>query len=278
MMDNNENTVEVAAEGRRRGYWREVWQYHELLLFLAWRDLKVRYKQTAIGVAWVILRPLITMVILTFVFQRVAGLGKNLDVPYQMLVIAGLLPWHFFSTVFAESANSLVANSQMISKVYFPRVLIPLSSSLAGAVDFMVTVLILVPFMIWFGVFPGLEILLFPLFLLLLILFTLSIGIGFAALNVRFRDVRFIVPFIVQIGLYVSPVGFSVYEIPEQWRALYSLNPMVGIVEGFRWSLFGDSYPVPTFAAAVSVACTALIMFASLHFFRKVERTFADEI
>ena len=240
----SQETAELVIEAGRaeRHYWRDLWRYRELLYFLAWRDVKVRYKQTVIGVAWVVLRPLLTMAVLTLVFDRIAGLGQDSAVPYALMVFAGLLPWQFFATAFADSGNSLVGNAQMISKVYFPRIMVPVSSVLAGLVDFAVTLLLLIPLMAWYGHWPGWQVLLLPIFLTFGILVTLSAGIGLAALNVNYRDVRYVIPFVVQFGLYVSPVGFSASEVPEAWRWLYDLNPMVGVIEGFRWSLLGGDY------------------------------------
>jgi lipopolysaccharide transport system permease protein len=268
----------IEAGRTERHYWRDLWRYRELLYFLAWRDVKVRYKQTAIGIAWVVLRPLLTMAVLTVVFNRIAGLGQDSAIPYALLVFAGLLPWQFFATAFAESGNSLVGNAQMISKVYFPRIIVPVSSVLAGLVDFLVTLLLLVPLMAWYGHWPGWQALLLPAFLLLGLLVTLGAGIGLAALNVRFRDVRYVIPFIVQFGLYLSPVGFSVGEVPEAWRWLYDLNPMVGVIEGFRWCLLGGGYPLPATALASSVTVGMAALLFSVRYFRRVERTFADVI
>lgn len=268
----------IEAGRTERHYWRDLWRYRELFYFLAWRDVKVRYKQTAIGVAWVLLRPLLTMIVLTVVFHRIAGLGQDTAVPYALLVFAGLLPWQFFSTAFVESGNSLVGNAQMISKVYFPRIIVPVSSVLAGLADFLVTLLLLIPLMAWYGHWPGWQVLLLPAVLFLGLLVTLGAGIGLAALNVHFRDVRFAIPFIAQFGLYLSPVGFSATEVPEAWRFLYDLNPMVGVIEGFRWCLLGDAYPAPGRALVSSLVVGVVMLGASMRYFRRVERTFADVI
>jgi len=268
----------IEAGRVERHYWRDLWRYRELMYFLAWRDVKVRYKQTLIGIAWVILRPFLTMIVLTMVFHRIAGLGQDSAVPYALLVFAGLLPWQFFSVAFAESGNSLVGNAQMISKVYFPRIIVPVSSVLAGMVDFLVTLLLLIPLMAWYGHWPGWELLLLPVFFALGLLITLGAGIGLSALNVRYRDVRFVIPFIVQFGLYLSPVGFSATEVPEAWRWLYDLNPMVGVIEGFRWCLLGSGYHGSVAALASSLVVGATLLLVSIRYFRRVERTFADVI
>jgi lipopolysaccharide transport system permease protein len=268
----------VEAGQNERHYWRDLWRYRELLYFLAWRDVKVRYKQTLIGVAWVVLRPLLTMMVLTVVFNRIAGLGQDSVVPYELLVMAGLLPWQFFSSAFAESGNSLVGNAQMIAKVYLPRIVVPFSTVLAGLVDFAVTLLLLVPLMAWYGYWPDWKLLLLPLFLLLGLALTLGAGISLAALNVRYRDVRFIIPFVVQFGLYLSPVGFSAVEVPQAWRWLYDFNPMVGVIEGFRWCLLGGETPLPVAALANSLLFAAGLLWLGIHYFRRVEKTFADVI
>lgn len=268
----------IEARQSERHYWRDLWRYRELLYFFAWRDVKVRYKQTAIGVAWVVLRPLLTLTILTVVFHHIAGLGSDAAIPYVLLVFAGLVPWQFFSITFVEAGNSLVANAQMVSKVYFPRVIVPMSSVLAGLVDFFITLVLLIPMMAWYGHWPGWQILAFPLFLMLGLAITLGAGVGLAALNVRFRDVRFVLPFVAQFGLYISPVGFGADAVPEAWRWAFDLNPMVGVIEGFRWCLLGPGYPFPGAALASSVVFGATLLLVGARYFRRVEKTFADLI
>lgn len=276
----NDNAVELVIEAgsAEKHYWRDVWRYRELLYFLAWRDVKVRYKQTLIGVAWVVLRPLLTMAVLTLVFNRIAGLGSDNDVPYPLLVLAGLLPWQFFTAAFSESGNSLVGNAQMISKVYFPRIIVPLGSVLAGLVDFMITLALLLPLMSWYSHWPNWHVVFLPFFLLLGLMITLGLGIGLAALNVRYRDIRIIIPFVVQFGLYLSPVGFSAASVPQSWRWLYDLNPMVGVIEGFRWSLLGDAAVFPTFPVINSLLMGVALLMFGVNYFRRVEKTFADVI
>lgn len=268
----------IEAGRNERHYWLDLWHYRELLYFLAWRDVKVRYKQTLIGVAWVVVRPLLTMAVLTIVFHRIAGLGADDPTPYALVVFAGLLPWQFFSTAFSESGNSLVGNAQMISKVYFPRIIVPVSSVVAGLVDFLVTLLLLIPLMVWYGHWPGAQVLLLPVFLMLGLVVTLGVGIGLAALNVRYRDVRFVIPFVVQFGLYLSPVGYSADAVPEAWRWLYDLNPMVGVIEGFRWSLLGAGSELPLAAVTNSVLVGVVLLWLGVRHFRRTEKTFADEI
>lgn len=275
---NTSQELVIEAGQSERHYWRDLWRYRELLYFLGWRDVKVRYKQTFIGIAWVVLRPLLTMAVLTFVFNRIAGLGQDSTVPYALMVFAGLLPWQFFATAFAESGNSLVGNAQMISKVYFPRIIVPISSVLGGLVDFLVIFSLLVPLMAWYGFWPGWQILLLPFFLLAGLLVTLGAGIGLAALNVGYRDVRYAIPFIVQFGLYLSPVGFSASEVPEAWRWLYDLNPMVGVIEGFRWCLLGGESAGSPVALINSVVLGGAMLILSIRYFRRTERTFADVI
>lgn len=272
------NLLVIEAGRAEKHYWRDLWHFRELLYFLAWRDVKVRYKQTLIGVAWVLLRPVLTMLVLTFVFHRIAGLGQDSEAPYALIVFAGLLPWQFFASGFAESSSSLVANSQMISKIYFPRILVPVANVLSGLVDFLVALLLLFPLLLFYAHQPDWRVLMLPVFLLLAVLVTLGAGIGLAALNVRFRDVRFIVPFAVQFGLYLSPVGFRAVEIPAAWRWLYDLNPLVGVIEGFRWCLVGGEADFPAYALAASILTATGLLALSLRYFRTVEKSFADVI
>lgn len=277
-MNRGAQDLVIEAGKAESHYWCDLWRYRELLYFLAWRDVKVRYKQTAIGLSWVLLRPFLTMLVLTVVFNRIAGLGKDSEIPYPLMVLAGLLPWQLFAAALSDAGNSLVGNAQMISKVYFPRILVPLGSVLAVLVDFSVSLLLLLAMMLWYGTWPGVEVLLLPLFLLLGIAITLGAGISLAALNVEYRDVRYVIPFLVQFGLYLSPVGFSSNVLPAEWRWLYDLNPMVGVIDGFRWCLLGGSQPlsVPAVTSSVVVACVLLAL--GIRHFRRVEKRFADII
>lgn len=261
-----------------RHYWADLWQYRELFYFLAWRNVKARYKQTAIGVAWVLLRPVLTMVVLTFVFQRVAGLGQDASAPYPLMVLCALLPWQYFAASFVEAGNSLITNSNMISKVYFPRLIVPAGVQLSGLVDFAITLLLLLGLTVAYGQVAGWQILLMPLFLLLGMMLSFGAGVAVAALNVRFRDVRFIIPFVVQFGLFLSPVGFTASEVPAELRWLYDLNPMVGIIEGFRWSLLADQAAPSAYTLLCSVGVSLFLLWAGIAYFRRVEKVFADII
>lgn len=270
----NEITIEHGRSERQ--YWRDLWRYRELLYFLAWRDILVRYKQTVIGVAWAVIRPVLTMLVLTFIFGKLAKLPSG-GVPYPILVFCGMLPWQFFATAFAESGNSLVSNSGMISKVYFPRLVVPISSVITSFVDFLISAVLMGMMMVYYGYMPGASILMLPVFVILAFATAFGAGLWISALMVRYRDFRFIVPFIVQFGLYVSPVGFSSNVVPEEWRLLYSLNPMVGVIDGFRWAILGEQNLYwPGFV--ISVIGVLLIILSGVWYFRRTERTFADVI
>jgi lipopolysaccharide transport system permease protein len=258
-------------------YWRDLWAYRELFYFLAWRDIAVRYKQTAIGVAWSVIRPVITMAVFVVVFGKLAKLPSD-GVPYAILVFAAMLPWQFFSNALSESSNSLVSNANMISKVYFPRLAIPASSVIVSFVDFLISFVILIALMGWYRFAPSSRIVALPLFALLAFGVAIGAGLWFASLTVKYRDFRFIVPFVVQFGLYVSPVGFSSSIVPSRWRLLYSLNPLVGVIDGFRWSILGGGGTLWWPGVVISVALTAVLCTSGLWYFRKTERTFADVI
>ncbi|GFO57948.1 transport permease protein [Geomonas silvestris] len=258
-------------------YWRELWRYRELFLFLAWRDILVRYKQTVIGIAWSVIRPLLTMVVFTVVFGKLAKLPAN-GVPYPVLVYAALLPWQFFANALSESSNSLIDNSNLLAKVYFPRVILPASAVTVCLVDFLISCILLAGLMLWYRVVPGWEIVLIPVFLGLALLASLGAGLWLAALNVKYRDFRYVVPFVVQVGLYVSPVGFSTAIVPERWRLLYFLNPMVGVIDGFRWALLGDAYQVHWSGMCAGAVMAVILMVFGLWYFRRTERGFADVV
>jgi len=260
-----------------RHYWRDLWRYRELFYVLAWRDLSVRYKQTIIGLAWALIRPFLTMVVFTVVFGKVARLPTEGAAPYALMVFAGLLPWQFFSTSLTESSNSLIGNANLISKVYFPRLIIPTASIVVSFVDFLVSFAILAGLMVWYRFVPDWPILTLPLFAAMCFLASLGPGLLITSLNVKYRDFRYIIPFIAQIGLYVSPVGFSSSVIPEQWRLLYSLNPMVGVIDGFRWAILGESTLwLPGFLVSwVLIAC---FLWLGIRQFRRMEKSFADLI
>jgi lipopolysaccharide transport system permease protein len=269
----------IIEPGRaEKNYWRDLWRYRELFYFLAWRDILVRYKQTVIGVAWAVIRPFLTMVVLVIVFNHFAGMKSSSTLPYALLVMAAMLPWQFFSGSLSESSNSLVGNSNLISKIYFPRLIIPASSVITALVDFLITLLLMAALMVWYRYCPDWRILACPLFVLLAFGAAFGAGLWFCALTVRFRDVRFVVPFIVQFGLYVSPVGFNSTYVPEKWRLLYSLNPMVGVIDGFRWSLLRGETALDPRAIFLSVLFTIALCMSGICYFRRTEKTFADVI
>lgn len=273
------NTKELVIEAGRteKRYWQDLWNYRELFYFLAWRDILVRYKQTVIGVAWALIRPFLTMVVFTVVFGNLAKLPSE-GVPYPILVFAAMLPWQFFANSLTESSNSLIVNSNLISKVYFPRLIVPASAVIVSFVDFMISGLILLGLMAWYNFVPSWRIITIPL--LIVIAFTAAMGAGLwlASLNVQYRDFRYIVPFIVQFGLYISPVGFSSQVVPEKWRFLYSLNPMVGVIDGFRWAILGGKSQIYLPGFILSLVIIALLLWSGIWYFRRMERTFADVI
>lgn len=273
---DNYDLVIQAGQGLQH-YWRDLWRYRELFWFLAWRDIAVRYKQTVIGVAWAVIRPLLTMVVFTVVFGRLAGLPSEGDAPYAILVYAAMLPWQFFANALSESSNSLISNAQMITKIYFPRLAIPLAAVMVSFVDFLISFVILLGLMGWYQSWPTLRLLALTPLILLAFGAALGAGLWMAALNVKYRDFRYVIPFIVQFGLYLSPVGFSSSIVPTQWRLLYSLNPMVGVIDGFRWAILGNAQMYwPGFV--LSLLLTALLLASSFWYFRKTERSFADVI
>ncbi len=277
-MKNPEKTELIIEPGRGiKNYWRDLWEYRELFYFLSWRDILVRYKQTAIGVAWSVIRPLLTMIVFTIVFGRIAGLPSG-DAPYAVMVFAALLPWQFFANSLAESSNALLSNSNLLTKVYFPRLIMPSSAVIVSLVDFLISFVILILLMVFYRFAPSARIITLPFFLSLALITALGAGFWLSALNVKYRDFRYIIPFIVQFGLYISPVGFNSGVIPQQWRLLYSVNPMVGVIDGFRWAILGgDSliyWPGFFFSCSISV----LLMTTGVLYFRKMERQFADII
>jgi homopolymeric O-antigen transport system permease protein len=269
--------VLVLEPGRaERHYWRDLWAYRELFAILAWRDVAVRYKQTVIGVAWAVLRPFLTMVIFTIVFGRLAKLPSEGDAPYPVMVFAGMLPWFLFSTILSDASNSLVGNANLIGKVYFPRLIIPASCSLVALVDFAINLAILFGLMLWYRWLPGWQIALLPAFVVPALLASLGPAFLITALNVKYRDFRHLIPFIVQFGLYISPVGFSSAIVPERWRIWYSLNPVVGIIDGFRWCVLGGASRLNLPGFLLSSGVVALLLWLGITHFRHTERTFAD--
>uniref|UniRef100_C6E5U2 Transport permease protein n=1 Tax=Geobacter sp. (strain M21) TaxID=443144 RepID=C6E5U2_GEOSM len=271
--------VEVIIEPDRPAlhYWRDLWGCRELFLLLVWRDVLLRYKQTAAGVSWSVLRPLATMLTFTLVFGRLAKLPSD-GVPYSLLVFAGMLPWNFFSSALAEGAGSLVNNAHLLGKVYFPRIIVPAASIATCLVDFFISLGLMVALMLWYGFPPNWRMLALPLFLLLAFLPAAGAGLWFAALNVKYRDFRYIVPFLLQFGLYASPVGFASSIVPQQWRLIYSLNPMVGVIDGFRWALLQGKGELFWPGVALSTALSLILLVWGLWFFRNNERSMADVI
>jgi lipopolysaccharide transport system permease protein len=271
--------VIVIEPGRdERNYWLDLWRYRELFRVLAWRDLAVRYKQTVIGVAWAVIRPLLTMVVFTVIFGRVAKLPSDGNAPYPLMVLAGLLPWTFFANGLSEASNSLVNNANLISKVYFPRLIVPTATVVVAFVDFLITFAMLVVMMAWYRFLPDWRILVLPGFVLLAFVASMGPAVWLTSLNVKYRDFRYVIPFIVQFGLYVSPVGFSSSVVPEEWRLLYSMNPMVGVIDGFRWCLLGGQGRLYLPGLAVSVLVAAFFLWFGVRRFRNTEKSFADLI
>lgn len=279
-MTSENNNFDLVIEPRRgfRHYWRDLWHYRELFVFMAWRDILVRYKQTVLGIAWSVLRPFLVLVVFSVLFGVLAGFPSEGGAPYPLLVMAAMLPWQLFANALSESSNSLVLNASMISKVYFPRLVMPASSIMVSLVDFLISLVLMVGVMLWYGFVPGWQILTLPLFLALAALVAFGGGLWFAALNVKYRDFRYIVPFVVQFGLYVSPVGFSSAVVPEKWRLLYSLNPMVGVIDGFRWAILGGDVRIFWPGFLTSCGLCLLLFWSGLLFFRSSERQFADII
>ena len=269
--------IVIEAGRTERLYWKDLWSYRELFMFLAWRDFLVRYKQTIIGVAWSVIRPLLTMIVFTIIFGKLAKFPSE-GIPYPILVFVAMLPWQTFANAVTESSNSLVSNSAMLSKVYFPRIVLPTSAVIVALVDFLISFAILGVLMAWYQFIPSWRILTFPLFLLLALMAALGFGIWLAAVNVKYRDFRYIVPFLIQFGLYISPVGFSSSIIPEKWRLLYSVNPIVGVIDGFRWAILAGEMKLYLPGFILSITFTLMIFCFGLAYFRKTERAFADVI
>lgn len=258
-------------------YWRELWEGRELLGMMIWRDMVVRYKQTAMGLSWALMRPLATMLVFSLVFGKIANLPSN-GAPYALMVFAGLLPWLFFSAALSDGSNSVVGNANLVSKVYFPRLIIPLASVMVGLVDFILAMLVYIVMSFVYGMPPGLTVLCLPLFLLQLCLLILGASLWVAALSVWYRDYRHLLPVVLQLGVYLSPVGFAASVVPEKWRILYALNPMVGIIGGFRWSLLGETQDLRLVEVILSVLVTLVILWTGLRFFRRSEHHFSDAI
>jgi lipopolysaccharide transport system permease protein len=268
----------IIEPGRaERNYWTDLWRYRELFYILSWRDIKVRYKQTVIGAAWSIVRPLLTMIVFTIVFGKIAKMPTEGAAPYAILVYAAMLPWQFFSNALTESSNSLIGNANLITKVYFPRLIIPASSVITSFVDFAISFVLMGVLMLYYQYLPSWQMIFLPLFIILAFFTAFGTGLYLTALNVKYRDFRYIIPFIVQFGLYISPVGFSSSVVPEKWRSLYYLNPMVGIIDGFRWSILGETN-LNVHSVLFSIIVSFLFTWLGVWYFRKMERTFADVI
>lgn len=278
MIPVSRHVLVLEAGQTERHYWRDIWNYRELFAILAWRDLAVRYKQTVIGIAWALVRPFLTMVIFTIVFGRLAKLPSDGAAPYSIMVFAGLLPWTLFSTITADGSNSLVSNANLITKVYFPRIIVPASSAVVALVELAINFALLLALMLWYGYTPSWRIVLLPAFLALAVFASLGPALLITALNVEYRDFRYIIPFIVQFGLYVSPVGFSSEVVPGIWRLWYSLNPMVGVIDGFRWCVLGGASRIYAPGFLLSLIVVALFLWLGVFYFRRTERTFADLI
>jgi lipopolysaccharide transport system permease protein len=267
----------IEAGRTERHYWRDLWRYRELFYFLAWRDILVRYKQTVIGVLWALIRPALTMAAFTLVFGKLAKLPSD-GTPYPVFVLAGLLPWQFFANAFSDAGNSLIGAANMISKVYFPRIVIPVSAVIVSMADFLVSCILLAALMAWYGQTVSWHILTLPMFALLAFAAALGAGLWVASLNVKYRDFRYVIPFIAQFGLFISPVGFSSNLVPEEWRPVFSLNPMVSVIDGFRWALKSEPSNLRWDLLLISMTVIFVILGSGILYFRKTERNFADVI
>ncbi|HXB91744.1 MAG TPA: ABC transporter permease [Puia sp.] len=268
----------IEAGRGEKNYWKDLWRYKELFYILAWRDIKVRYKQTVVGALWSIIRPLLTMIIFTIIFGKVAKMSPGINAPYAIIVYAAMLPWIFFSTALSEASASLTGNANLISKVYFPRLIVPASSVITSLVDFGISFVLIIGLYLWYHYWPSWQLLVLPVFLLFAFIASIGSGLYVTALNVKYRDFRYIIPFIVQFGLYVSPVGFNTTAIPEKWRYLYALNPMVGVIDGFRWCLLRGEQPIDWRSMGISLGMSLFLLWLGIRQFRKMEKSFADLI
>jgi lipopolysaccharide transport system permease protein len=277
-MTNSDQTKIIIEAGRTEAqYWRDLYRYRELFYFLSWRDILVRYKQTVIGVAWAVVRPFLTMLVFTIVFGKLAKLPSE-GAPYPILVFSAVLPWQFFANALSETSNSLIGNANLISKIYFPRLIIPASSVITSFVDFLISGAILAALMIWYQFVPGWRFVTLPFFVAITFAASIGCGLWLAALNVKYRDFRYIIPFIVQFGLFISPVGFSSSIVPGKWRLLYSINPMVGVIDGFRWAIIGGETLIYWPGFLLSLSFVIILLVTGIRYFRKTEKTFADVI
>jgi lipopolysaccharide transport system permease protein len=270
--------LNIEAGQSEKNYWKDIWRYRELFYILSWRDLKVRYKQTLIGVAWSVIRPFITMIIFTVIFGYFAKMPSQGTAPYAIMVFAGLLPWFFFSNSLTDASNSLVGNTNLISKVYFPRLIVPASSIITSLVDFFISFILLLILMLFYKYIPSWHIIFMPFFLILALGVSFGLGLWLTTMNVKYRDFRYIVPFIVQLGLYISPVGFNSSIVPEKWKLLYAFNPMVAVIDGFRWCIIGGEIMTLANELFLSIGIIILTIWYSIRHFRKMEKAFADYI
>lgn len=274
--------INIEPGRAERNYWKDLWRYRELFYILSWRDIKVRYKQTIIGIAWSVIRPLLTMMIFTFIFGEIAKFPAPEGIKYSVLVFAGLLPWQFFAAGMSEASNSLIGNEKLISKVYFPRMIIPASSVITSLVDFMISLFLMVGLLIVYKIVPSFNLIFLPLFILMAFFASFGVGLWLTSLNVKYRDFKHVVPFLVQLGMYISPVGFTSEKaseiIPEKFRLLYYLNPMAGVVDGFRWCFFGEKASLNIYGIILSLVVTLFFLFIGIRTFRKMEKSFADLI
>ena len=276
--DPSQHLLVLEPNRIEKQYWKDLWRYRELFLILAWRDITVRYKQTFIGVAWALVRPFLAMVVFTVIFGRLANLPTEGNAPYAVMVFAAMLPWQFFSTALSSCSDSLITNSNLLTKVYFPRLIVPASAVITSFVDFLISFLILAGMMVWFQWWPTWKLLTLPLWIAIVFVASIGPGLWLSSLNVQYRDFRYVVPFFVQFGLYVSPVGFSSAIVPAKWQLLYSLNPMVGVIEGFRWAIIGDGVFINPGGFALSMSIVTLLLITGLRQFRNMEKRFADVI
>ena len=268
----------ISADTKNKFYWRDLWEFRELFAILAWRDISVRYKQTIFGILWALLRPLLTMIVFTIVFSRIAGLPSAGSAPYPLMVLAGMLPWILFSSALSDASTSLMSNSNLISKVYFPRMIIPVASIFVSLVDFLLSLSLLILLMIYYKFMPNWQILYLPFFVFLAFLASLGPGLLIASLNVKYRDFRYIIPFVLQLGMYISPVGFNSAIVPEKWQLLYSLNPVVGVIDGFRWCILGGEANIISISFLISLSVLTLLLWLGIRVFRKNEKSLADLI
>jgi lipopolysaccharide transport system permease protein len=275
-MSNKMQELVIEAGASEKNYWKDIWNFRELFYILSWRDIKVRYKQTVIGAAWSIIRPVLTTIIFTVIFSRVAKLTSPGEAPYALMVFAGMLPWQFFANALSEASNSLISNTNLITKVYFPRMIVPASSVITSLVDLGISFIILIVIFFVYRFIPPVKILFIPIFIIIAFIAAFGVGLYITALNVKYRDFRYIIPFIIQFGLYITPVGFSSTMVPQKWKLLFSINPMVGVIDGFRWCILGEPLDIPSLLVSVTVALLSL--WIGIRYFRRTEKSFADNI